>query len=127
LVAVGTQIYTSQNSGASWVSNAAPPLYWRSVASSADGTKLAAAAIGAGGVYTSQSIPAPQLSITPSGADLLVSWTMPSIDFLLQQNSDPTTTNWTDVPNAPALNLTNLQNWVTVPHSVNGRFYRLKH
>jgi hypothetical protein len=43
--ATGTgKIYTSTNSGASWSSNNVPGLGWSSVASSADGTKLVAAA-----------------------------------------------------------------------------------
>src|ERR1035438_9648461 len=36
-------IYTSTNSGATWVSNSAPVRTWWAIASSADGTKLAAA------------------------------------------------------------------------------------
>lgn len=46
-------IYTSTDSGATWVSNAAPVKYWNYVASSADGTKLAATATsGSGQVWT---------------------------------------------------------------------------
>jgi hypothetical protein len=47
-------IYTSADSGATWVSNAIPNNWWGSVASSADGTKLVAAAQTPSGViYTS--------------------------------------------------------------------------
>jgi hypothetical protein len=55
LVAVSVspgRIYTSTNSGASWVSTSAPSLPWQGVASSADGVKLAASVNG-GGIYTS--------------------------------------------------------------------------
>jgi len=45
-------IYTSTNSGSSWVSNNAPLLAWTCAASSADGTKLAAININ-GGIYVS--------------------------------------------------------------------------
>jgi photosystem II stability/assembly factor-like uncharacterized protein len=51
LVALAWQasaVYTSADSGATWVSNAIPYDYWYSVASSADGTKLVAAAQGDG-------------------------------------------------------------------------------
>jgi len=43
---------------------------------------------------------------------------------VLQQSSD--LTSWADVTNPPALNLTNLQNQVTLPPSNRTGFYRLK-
>jgi hypothetical protein len=53
-------VYTSTDSGATWISNSLPSMYWNSVASSADGTKLVAVAddnlspVGfPGGVFTS--------------------------------------------------------------------------
>ncbi|MEI7807945.1 MAG: sialidase family protein [Verrucomicrobiota bacterium] len=50
-------IYTSTDSGATWTQSGAPNKYWSSVASSADGTKLVAAAMddsaNAGWIYTS--------------------------------------------------------------------------
>jgi photosystem II stability/assembly factor-like uncharacterized protein len=53
-VADGGGVYTSTNSGATWTQTGAPTtLYWHSIASSADGTKLVAAAYGAG-IYTAQ-------------------------------------------------------------------------
>jgi len=121
----GGPIYTSTNAGASWTPNGTPSLNWCSVASSADGSKLVAVANG-GGIWTSQSTPVPLLSITPSGTNLVLSWIVPSMDFLLQQNSDLTTTNWMEVTNTPTLNLTNLQNQVTLSSPVGNRFYRLK-
>lgn len=46
-------IYSSTNSGATWISNAAPVKHWNFVASSADGTKLAATTTsGNGQVWT---------------------------------------------------------------------------
>jgi hypothetical protein len=42
--AYGGSIYTSQNSGAAWTQTSAPFAYWRSLASSGDGRRLAAAA-----------------------------------------------------------------------------------
>ena len=70
-------IYLSTNSGATWAQSGAPKKYWSSVASSADGTKLAATAMdepNLGWIYTS----------TNSGA----SWT---------QTSAPTNSYWVAV------------------------------
>ncbi|MFZ0829393.1 MAG: hypothetical protein WAO02_18440 [Verrucomicrobiia bacterium] len=54
-------IYTSTNSGFTWISNSAPVRNWWAVASSADGTKLAAvintlSSVGNGGVYTNNGL-----------------------------------------------------------------------
>ncbi|HXI50439.1 MAG TPA: hypothetical protein VNH84_03020 [Candidatus Saccharimonadales bacterium] len=126
VVAAGESVYTSTNSGATGTTYSSPSTDWASVASSADGNKLVAAVNG-GGIYTSQSTPAPALSITASGANIVHSWIVPSLDFSLQENSELTPANWMDVTNTPTLNLTNLQNQVTVPPPTGNRFYRLKH
>jgi hypothetical protein len=47
-----TKVYTSTDSGANWTPNTVPPQMWSSIASSADGTKLVAAAW-PGSIYTS--------------------------------------------------------------------------
>ena len=131
LVAAGDGgVFTSTDLGATWISNNVPALQWRAVASSADGAKLVAAAGGFsdGLIFTLQATAAPRLNITLSGLNLLIAWTIPSQSFTLQQNSALTTTNWTDVTNTTALNLTNLQNQVMMAWSSSvGRFYRLKH
>jgi hypothetical protein len=117
-VAYGGPIYTSTNSGVTWQSNSAPSKSWISVASSADGHKLVAAAAAvdsAGGIYASTSIPAPLVSITSGGGNLLLSWIVPSRDFILQQNPDLTTTSWTDVTATPTLNYANLQYQLILP------------
>jgi hypothetical protein len=49
---------------------------------------------------------------------------VPSTNFVLQQSAD--LISWADLTNAPALNLTNLQNQVTLPPSNGSGFYRLK-
>ena len=127
-VAQGGIIYTSTNCGATWILNSFPDpsaILW-SVASSADGGKLAAGAMG-GGIYTCQNTPAPVLNITPASSNLAFSWVVPSTDFVLQQNSDLCTSNWTNVTNnTPALNLTNLQNQVILSPVGSNAFYRLK-
>ena len=165
---VGGSIYTSSDSGTTWISNNAPNVAWYFVASSADGTKLVASAshstyvssnaganweLGSsgnntfntlassadgnqlisiygggiagyfGGVYESYSTPAPVLNITSSITNLVLCWTIPSTNFLLQQSPD--LISWAAVTDAPALNFTNLQNQVTLPPSNTSGFYRL--
>jgi hypothetical protein len=123
-------IYTSTNSGVTWKSNNAPTNYWKSIASSADGNKLVAAieyydeGLKGGGIWTSQSKPAPSMQITPTNSKLALSWTVPSTNFVLQQSAD--LSGWADLTNRPALNLTNLQNEVFLPMSGSGGYYRLK-
>jgi hypothetical protein len=121
----GALIYDSTDYGLTWTTNVSPSGYWSSVVSSADGTKLAAAVNG-GGIWTSQTAPAPFLNIMMTNGNLTLSWIDPSANFILQQISDLTTTNWTGVTNMPALNLTNLQNDVTLPLPISNTFYRLK-
>jgi photosystem II stability/assembly factor-like uncharacterized protein len=118
-------IYTSADAGATWMSNSVPNKAWEAVASSADGSKLTAAVWGHS-IYTSHSTPTASLNITPSGRNIVLSWIVPSMDFVLQQNADLTTTNWTDVTTTPTVNLTNLQNQLIVPLSNSNQFYRLK-
>jgi hypothetical protein len=123
-------IFTSTNSGVTWISNSLPSqLLWAAVASSADGTKLAAASVSyltSGGGFTSQSTPPPQLNSTLTNSNLALSWLIPSTNFVLQQNSDLTTTNWSNVTNTPILNFTNLQFQVSLPAPVGNAFFRLK-
>ena len=119
-------IYTSTNAGATWISNNVPNNSWFAVASSADGGQLVSAPNSASSsIYISQSIQAPQLNLAASASSLTVAWTMPSTNFVLQQNYNLSTTNWSAVANAPVLNLTNLQNQVTLPLSARNNFFRL--
>ncbi|MGA2657046.1 MAG: hypothetical protein ABSH34_05955 [Verrucomicrobiota bacterium] len=46
------------------------------------------------------------------------------VDFVLQQNADLGTTNWTDVPGTPALDYSTLRNQVAVPAPAGPMFYR---
>jgi hypothetical protein len=118
-------IFTSSDFGFTWTSNNVPVVNWSCVASSADGNQLVAGSA-YGGIWTRQTTPDPRLNITPSSNSSTVSWTVPSTDFILQQNPDLTTTNWTDVTNPPVLNLTNLQDEVALPMAAGNNFYRLK-
>lgn len=116
-------IYTSTNSGTTWTSNNAPSKTWTSVCSSADGNKLVAVA-NDGGIYTSQTTPSPKLNIISSN-NLSISWIVPSSDFVLQRNLDLSTTNWVVLTNTPTLNLTNLQNEISLPLNAENEFFRL--
>ena len=64
------------------------------------------------------------MSITPANGNLALSWIVPSTNFVLQQSSD--LISWTDAVATPTLNLTNLQNEVTLPLTGSNTFYRLK-
>jgi photosystem II stability/assembly factor-like uncharacterized protein len=127
LAASADSIYTSTDSGVTWTqgTNAPSGAAWSSVASSTDGSKLVAVLNG-GGIYTCQTTPAPVMNVTMSNGNLGLSWIVPATSFVLQQNSDLCTANWTDVTNTPALNLTNLQNQVFLSPSTGSGFYRLK-
>jgi hypothetical protein len=122
-------VYTSTNSGANWISNSAPNYMWSSVASSADGNSLVAGAIGDQSInpvtiYNFQTTPSPQLNLSTSSSNLAISWLIPSTNFVLQQSAD--LISWATVTNTPVLNLTNLQNQITLPPSNSSGFYRLK-
>jgi hypothetical protein len=117
-------IFNSTNSGATWTQTVGPSNFWFSIATSADGNKSAVTVSG-GGIYNSETAPTPQLSIEFSNRSLALAWIMPSTQFVLQQNSDLTTTNWVTVTNTPAFNLSSLQNQVTLSSSNRSGFYRL--
>jgi hypothetical protein len=119
----GGQVYTSTDSGATWIAADVPNKDWSSVACSADGSKLFAVVNG-GGIWTSQTTPAPQMNITPTNGNLTASWIIPSTNFVIQQSSD--LQNWADLSNQPVLNLTNLQDEVSIPSPGRNVFYRLK-
>jgi hypothetical protein len=120
-------LITSTNSGATWTTNAVPYLDWNAVALSADGAELVAT-VGypsTGPIYVSQTTPSPVMNLSASDNDTVISWIIPSLDFTLQQSPD--LLGWTDVTNQPVLNLTNLQNQVTLPPTDGNSFFRLMH
>jgi hypothetical protein len=67
---------------------------------------------------------APVLSITLAGTDAILSWPSPASGFVLQENSQLKTSNWTAVGVNPRGIGLNLQ--VTVPANAGRRFYRLQ-
>lgn len=121
----GGTISISTDSGATWTGNDSPIATWSSIASSADGHKLVAVVNG-GGIWTSQSTPRPVLSIAPAGTNFVLSWIVPSMNFVLQQEADLNAPDWTEVTATPTLNFTNLQNQVFLSPPTDNRFYRLR-
>jgi hypothetical protein len=132
-------VFFSTDSGVTWSSSRAPYYVNRpipNVACSGDGKLVAAVfndANANGGIYTLQlplppppPLPLPQLGISTRAARLILSWLVPSSSFGLQQNSDLTTTNWTDMQITPSLNFTNLNDQVIVSPTNGQCFYRLK-
>jgi hypothetical protein len=120
-----SRIFVSTNRGHNWQSQSAPgggP--WYDIICSADGSRLF------GCIYdrllTLQTTPAPQLETQIAGSQLLVSWTVPSQPFTLQQANDLSAPQWTDVTKAPLLVYTNVHYQVAVPASNARGFYRLR-
>lgn len=120
-------VVTSTNSGAAWTTNiilttgttteiAVP------VAMSADGSQLIFAGT-PGPVFTLQTVPNPQLNITLLGNNPALSWIVPSTNFVVQQSQDLST--WSSLTNAPALNLTTLQDQILLSPTNSNEFYRL--
>jgi hypothetical protein len=129
-VAQSGTICLSTDYGATWTTNS-PVWRWGAVATSADGGKLTAAAAtdagsstNGGPIYVSQSIVSPMMFIGQGGSGLKLSWLVPSTNFVLQQSGD--LAMWSNMTNSPALNLSNLQNEVTLPSTNGTGFYRLK-
>jgi hypothetical protein len=132
MVSMG-QLNLSTDSGMTWARQTIGGIYgyeWGCVACSADGGKLCLA-IGADGygrpssVYTCYSLPEPHLNLAHSSSNVVLSWMVPSTEFIVQQNSDLTTTNWVRDTNAPTLILTTLHNQVILPVCNGSSFYRL--
>ena len=118
------QIYTSTDSGVTWTLNSAPNTnYWLSITSSADGTKLAAAVSG-GGIWILQTTPTPVMNITPTNGNFTLSWIVPSTNFIVQRCSD--LWNWQDMTDTPVLNLSGLQEEMTLSPNGSNSFFRLK-
>jgi hypothetical protein len=80
---------------------------------------------GFGGVVAAiQSPGAPLLTITPSGANVIISWPCPSTGFVLQENPDLGPANWVSLP--PTNSDNGSTKGVVVPAGPGNRFYRLK-
>jgi len=121
-------IYTSTNSGVTWSSNNVPPRSWVGFACSADGNLLVGTeqpGLGptGGGIWISQSPPAPQVCFTTGIGNLNLSWTVPSMNMVLA--GSPNLSHWTVLTNEPVLNELNLQEQVAIPLGSSNGFFRL--
>ena len=122
IAGTGVQTYTSTNAGLNWQTNVL--FLWNDVAMSADGNEIFFSSSYAG-IWVGHDISSPQLNIAPLDSAVKISWLLPSTNFVLQQNTVLTTTNWIPVPNNPLLNFTNLNQEVSVPTTSSNTFFRL--
>jgi hypothetical protein len=76
-----------------------------------------------GGIWTAQSTPSTRLNISPADNKVVLSWTIPSTNFALQESPD--LISWSSITDVPTLNLTNLRNEITLPSTNRSGFYRL--
>lgn len=121
-------IYTSDDSGVTWLSNNVPSQQWYHIISSADGNKLFAIVNGndplaPGGIWTLQTPPAPQLNVSSLSNNLNFSWIVPSTNMVMQESPD--LNNWTTLTNQPVLDYTNLQEQLTLSPTNSTGFFRL--
>jgi hypothetical protein len=114
----------SSDSGLTWTSANVPSNLWCSAASSADGNTLAGAVRG-GGIWIGRSTPTPQLNVNSAGSNFMLSWIVPSTNFVLQQSMDLTANDWVTLTDSPSLNLTNLQEQLTLAPTNTTGFFRL--
>jgi hypothetical protein len=122
----GWNLYLSTDSGTTWSQQASPDV-WGCIALSADGETMFGAAIGTDGyaysIFKSQTPPHPHLSLTLSGSGPVLSWLVPSTDFVLEESGD--LSKWSEVRASQALNYTNLNYEVHLPGPTSPTFYRL--
>lgn len=125
-------IYTSSDSGVTWVSNNVPQELWMAVASSADGSNFVACS--SQGTTTTDgytvldqivtSTPRPWLTPVLAETNVVITWPWPMAGYQLQQKLNLSAANWTAVTNAPVV--TNLHNQVMVHPLAGAGYYRLK-
>jgi photosystem II stability/assembly factor-like uncharacterized protein len=120
-------ILTSTDSGATWAQQSVPPnggCPWNGgAASSADGNSLIV--LSSYAMYALKTTPTPTLDFSQMTEGLSLSWTVPSSDFVLQENSEPSATGWTDVTAQPKVDPATEQHKVFVPCAGGARYYRL--
>ena len=113
----------STNSGSTWTLG-----YYNGgdlfpMAASADGSTMVVGDWFRNYIWIIHFTPTPFLSVGTSNNNVVLSWIVPSIKFVLQQNTDLGTPNWTDV--GTALTLTNLRYQTIVAPATNKMFFRL--
>lgn len=122
-VASNSPVCTSSDGGVTWVTNLSTVTsFWPDAAISADGCEFIVTGVTG---WVGRTTPSPQLNIQSTNGNASLSWLVPSTNFILQQSSDLAIANWVTVSNSPVLNLTNLQDEVSVPESATNGFFRL--
>ena len=101
-----------------------PPDQYFGIVNIQGGTNIFAAANLASPIFE-VSLPPAAMGVTLSGTNLVLSWPSPPGSFVLQQNADLTTTNWTATTNTPTF--TNGQNQAVLLPAGGSRFYRLEY
>jgi hypothetical protein len=122
---VAPGLYVSSDSGFTWT--AVMSGNYGSLACSQDGTRLVAVTNGMnltknGAIFV--GFWPPSLTIGVANGNIVLSWPAPSAGFVLEQNTEPASTNWTPVSSTPFV--TNYQNQVIIPSSNRTVFYRLR-
>lgn len=122
------QVFGSIDGGINWAALSVPDTFeafglW-SVNSSADGNKLYVAGDGPNGgpIYISQ--PLPQLKISSTNNNAVISWPTTAVGFQLQHCSDPAYSNWIDT--TLLTRSSNGWNQAIDPATTDSRFYRLR-
>jgi hypothetical protein len=120
------EVYSSTNFGSIWTTNDIPINFSGgggcAVALSADGNKSVIVG-SAQYIYALYNPPAPQLNLAPSNSNLALSWLIPSTNFVVQQSPD--LISWSSITDAPTLNLTNLNNELSLSPTNGSGFFRL--
>ena len=106
------------------IAPATPPGQYFGVVTIQGGTNIFAATNLAGPIFE-VSLPPAAMGIKLSGANPVLSWPSPPGGFVLQQNADLTTTNWTAITNTPTF--TNGQNQIILLPTNGSQFYRLEY
>jgi hypothetical protein len=129
-LAVATQygspeiIRISTNSGGSWFDSNTPATNFASIVFSADGSKLFAAVQG-GPIYVWHAENRPVINLSQGGSQLVLSWIVPTADFVLQVTSGLASQPWTDAPAPAIFHPESLRSEVRVLLPTANRFYRL--
>jgi len=133
MVSMG-HLYVSMDAGITWMQQTITGVTYGygsgSVACSADGGKLFLA-LGAddyghaSSICTSYSPPKPYLNLETLSSNVVLLWIVPSTNYIVQQNTDLTTSNWRKVTNTPTFNSADLRNQMILPAHNRSGFYRL--
>jgi len=121
-----TQVEISTDGGHNWQANLSSG-QWSGGAISADGNLMAVrnASPWTFGVWVRRLNPSPQLNIQSQDPNIMLSWLVPSTNFVLQQTADLSNPTWTPVSSTPTLNITDLQDQISLPTTGSNTFFRL--